>query len=181
MNRFFLFLLAAALLMPGIGYGTGVEQNQKKVSEAEEPIISLEQAAGQLPCFKCHDLKDFLSKEQAGVFSHKKHSGFGVHCNQCHDVGGHTGKPKIRTETCIGCHSLKPLAYEGGGMGKVTFSHNAHTSMFPCGQCHTKLFPMKKSSGKMKMDDMYAGRLCGACHNGKMGFSSQECEKCHKM
>ncbi|MCK7485639.1 MAG: cytochrome c3 family protein [Bacillus subtilis] len=60
------------------------------------------------------------------------------------------------------------------------FGHTFHTAAFGCDQCHPKLFAMKKS-GKLKMEPMYGGKSCGACHNGQMAFASTECAKCHDL
>lgn len=65
-------------------------------------------------------------------------------------------------------------------MGKVAFNHEFHGMAFGCGECHPGEFLMKKGSTPMKMDAMYKGRLCGACHNGQMAFASTDCAKCHK-
>jgi c(7)-type cytochrome triheme protein len=33
----------------------------------------------------------------------------------------------------------------------------------------------------MKMADIYAGKMCGECHNGKRAFKpAGNCAKCHK-
>jgi c(7)-type cytochrome triheme protein len=69
-----------------------------------------------------------------------------------------------------------------GAMGKVTFSGQVHADKgFKCGDCHTKIFPMKK--GKLTMAEMNAGKECGTCHNGTKAFSTKDaasCKKCHK-
>ena len=73
-----------------------------------------------------------------------------------------------------------PLTYKVKGMSAVSFSHQLHTGMFKCDECHTKIWPMKKGAKKMKMDDMYAGKFCGKCHNGTIAFETTACDKCHK-
>jgi c(7)-type cytochrome triheme protein len=69
-----------------------------------------------------------------------------------------------------------------GAMGKVTFDGKVHADKgFKCGDCHTKIFPMKK--GKLTMAEMNAGKECGTCHNGTKAFSTKDaasCKKCHK-
>lgn len=65
--------------------------------------------------------------------------------------------------------------------GKVIFDGNIHADIgFKCADCHSKpkLFEMKKVP--LKMDDMKAGKSCGACHNGEKAFDVSECNKCHK-
>lgn len=71
-------------------------------------------------------------------------------------------------------------------MGKVTFDGKVHAGKgFKCTECHTnpKLFTMKKGANKITMDAIYAGKFCGACHNGKKAFKASDeanCGKCHK-
>lgn len=69
-------------------------------------------------------------------------------------------------------------------MAPVKFDHAAHQKKFECKECHggdTPLFAQKKSDTGMKMADMYAGKACGACHNGKKAFAAKAgCMKCHK-
>ena len=67
----------------------------------------------------------------------------------------------------------------GKGDAAVKFKHDVHTKSFKCGECHTKLFAFKKGQDKISMAGIYAGKHCGACHNGKKAFSSNDCSKCH--
>ena len=144
------------------------------------------------------------------VFSHDAHTGMGMKCGDCHTrlfsyrksagrlkmaalYGGkacgscHNGKRAFASTDCNRCHAGGPkpgqdIEYPGGGFGKLTFSHEAHTGMgFKCGDCHTMLFAYRKTAGHMTMDDMKAGKSCGGCHNGKKAFDVHECAKCHHM
>jgi len=76
------------------------------------------------------------------------------------------------------------VEFAGGGMGKVTFSGRVHAGEeLKCNDCHAKIFPMKKTEGLFKMDDMKDGKYCGYCHNGTKAFSTSDtanCSKCHK-
>ncbi len=76
----------------------------------------------------------------------------------------------------------KTLTWEDGAQGKVTFDGKVHADKgLKCGDCHTKIVPMKK--GDMKMADINAGKYCGACHNGEKAFKASDpanCAKCHK-
>lgn len=84
--------------------------------------------------------------------------------------------------------------------GPVQFSHPAHKEAFgkeklDCKQCHIKpkLFPMKRKAGVARtvitMEEMAAGKACGACHNGKTTVNDkvifnladeENCGRCHK-
>jgi len=67
--------------------------------------------------------------------------------------------------------------------GPVVFSHDTHVAIVDnkCTGCHPAPFKMLKPVGRMTHDDMNAGRLCGACHDGKTAVGVQDdCEHCHK-
>ncbi|HKN19397.1 MAG TPA: cytochrome c3 family protein [Dissulfurispiraceae bacterium] len=79
--------------------------------------------------------------------------------------------------------SGKTVEFAGGGNGKVVFSGKAHADAgLHCNDCHTKIFPMKKTEGVFKMAEMKDGKACGACHNGTKAFGTDaaNCSKCHK-
>ncbi len=67
-------------------------------------------------------------------------------------------------------------------MGKVVFSGKIHADKgFKCGDCHTKIFPMKQTT--LTMADINAGKACGTCHNGDKAFKANDpanCSKCHQ-
>ncbi len=79
--------------------------------------------------------------------------------------------------------SGKTLVFDSP-MGKVTFDGKIHADKgLKCGDCHTKIFKMKKGADKITMADMNAGKNCGTCHNGEKAFKSSDaanCAKCHK-
>jgi len=79
--------------------------------------------------------------------------------------------------------SAKTLEYAAASEGKVIFDGKTHSEKgLKCGDCHPKLFPMKRGTG-FKMADLNDGKACGACHNGQKAFKTTEnanCSKCHK-
>ena len=75
----------------------------------------------------------------------------------------------------------KTLDFNGGSQGKVVFDGKAHADKsLKCNACHTAVFKMKKGDMKITMADMKAGKNCGACHDGKKAFGTDDCTKCHK-
>jgi c(7)-type cytochrome triheme protein len=74
----------------------------------------------------------------------------------------------------------KTVVFENAAMGNVTFSGQVHADKgFKCNDCHTKIFPMKKTT--LTMAAMREGKECGTCHNGEKAFSVKaNCTKCHK-
>jgi len=80
--------------------------------------------------------------------------------------------------------SGKTLEFTKSPMGKVTFSGEEHADAgIKCKECHNaEMFPkMKQGTVEIKMAKIYAGELCGKCHNGKRAFEAKKnCNKCHK-
>jgi c(7)-type cytochrome triheme protein len=74
----------------------------------------------------------------------------------------------------------KTLVFENAAMGNVTFSGQVHADKgFKCSDCHTKVFPMKKTD--LTMAAMREGKECGHCHDGTKAFSVKgNCTNCHK-
>jgi c(7)-type cytochrome triheme protein len=67
--------------------------------------------------------------------------------------------------------------------GPVVFSHKSHVEIADnkCTGCHPAPFKMLHPAGRMTHDEMNAGRLCGACHDGKTASGVEEsCEHCHQ-
>lgn len=120
----------------------------------------------------------------------------GKYCGACHN-----GKNAFASNSqCARCHggvkeyaaaqeNPKPIAGSmqgpkgaivlGSGESAVSFMHDSHALHAKCGDCHSKLFVPKKGADKITMGDLYEGRYCGACHNGKAAFASTECSICH--
>ena len=77
----------------------------------------------------------------------------------------------------------KTLEFSKSPMGVVTFDGTLHRETGnKCKDCHNKdTFPrMKQDTVKITMDDIYAGKFCGVCHNGTRAFGAQgNCTKCH--
>ncbi len=91
----------------------------------------------------------------------------------------------IMAMTAFAVPSGKELTFEPSGAGKVMFSGTVHAKAgLKCADCHSSgLFKMKKGADVMTMNDMNAGKFCGACHNGTKAFSVKDaanCSKCHQ-
>lgn len=130
--------------------------------------------------FSCKDCHPKLFTMKAGSNDISMNDIYkGEFCGACHD-----GKKAFPSSNCSLCHNIKgfdkELTYKVEGIGDVVFSHKFHVAAFGCDSCHPKLFGMKKTQRKMKMDDMLAGKFCGACHNGNIASPVSDCQKCHK-
>jgi c(7)-type cytochrome triheme protein len=67
----------------------------------------------------------------------------------------------------------------GTWMNDVTFSHKKHVSWIACELCHPDIFPVgRRGAVRYRMDQMRAGRHCGACH-ANVAFPLSTCQRCH--
>ena len=156
-------------------------------------------------CTGCHSLKGF-SYTSSGLpvhFNHESHAKPG--CRECHPgtfqmkkntsrmtmdalYQGkycglcHNGKRSFASTECTRCHEMKAfkkaISYKVESIGNVSFSHEFHTQVFTCDNCHPAIFSMKRT--KMTMDPMYGGKYCGVCHNGEKASAITDCGKCHR-
>ncbi|HEY7746282.1 MAG TPA: c(7)-type cytochrome triheme domain-containing protein [Desulfuromonadales bacterium] len=87
------------------------------------------------------------------------------------------------TGTALAVSPGTVLEFKGGPMGKVLFDGKVHKEAGAvCKECHNdQMFPkMKQGTVKITMEEIYAGRLCGVCHNGKRAFApAGNCNRCH--
>lgn len=113
----------------------------------------------------------------------------GQYCGACHD--GDTAFGVKDPETCVTCHGsdMKPpkTIIFSEPVKAVTFNHELHTGDLglECSSCHNSLFKMKMGNAEAHPDEftmeaLYAGKYCGACHNGDDAFASNtKCTTCH--
>jgi len=150
-----------------------------------------------LTCDKCHtaifELKAYTAQKKGDFVMESLYQG--RYCGACHN-----GKVAFASNTqCARCHvgnnGLKDLQAKGeititkaqgpepamvfgAGDSAAEFRHEKHSS-FGCGDCHTSIFAMKKGGNAVTMSAIYAGKFCGACHNGQKAFATYDCSKCH--
>lgn len=66
------------------------------------------------------------------------------------------------------------------GMRPVVFPHWFHRIRFRCKVCHADLgFEFKAGGNKIDMLKIIDGEFCGACHNGEVAWSVENCNVCH--
>ncbi len=69
---------------------------------------------------------------------------------------------------------------EDAGMNPVVFPHWFHRIRFRCKVCHGDLgFAFKAGGNDINMVKIIDGQYCGACHNGDIAWSIENCELCH--
>jgi len=129
-------------------------------------------------CKSCHNGKVITGKEKLVTMAEMEK---GRTCGACHN-----GKPTFTVAgNCNRCHKgLKPkdINFAAKGVTPALFSHDFHTQVYKCSDCHTKVFQYRSSPGKVTMAEMEKGKSCGACHNkDKDAFSvTGDCARCHK-
>ena len=69
---------------------------------------------------------------------------------------------------------------EKQGMRPVIFPHWFHRIRFRCKVCHVDLgFEMRAGANDVTMGEVASGKFCGACHNGEVAWSIENCALCH--
>jgi c(7)-type cytochrome triheme protein len=69
---------------------------------------------------------------------------------------------------------------EAEGVRPVIFPHWFHRIRFQCRVCHGELgFEMRAGANDVTMDDITQGKFCGACHNGEIAWTVENCDLCH--
>jgi len=66
------------------------------------------------------------------------------------------------------------------GIRPVIFPHWFHRIRYSCKTCHSDIgIKMKAGSNRINMLKIINGEYCGACHNGNIAWSVENCELCH--
>jgi c(7)-type cytochrome triheme protein len=69
---------------------------------------------------------------------------------------------------------------DAAGMRPVVFPHWFHRVRFRCKVCHADLgFQFKAGGNEINMLKIIDGQFCGACHNGELAWSVENCNLCH--
>jgi c(7)-type cytochrome triheme protein len=69
---------------------------------------------------------------------------------------------------------------DAAGMRPVVFPHWFHRIRYRCKVCHADLgFKFKAGGNEINMVKVIDGQFCGACHNGEVAWSIENCNMCH--
>ncbi len=69
---------------------------------------------------------------------------------------------------------------DDSGIRPVVFPHWFHRVRFRCKVCHADLgFKFKAGGNDINMLKIIDGEYCGACHNGDIAWSVENCDLCH--
>lgn len=141
---------------------------------SEKVIFSHDVHTGMFGCDECHpDL--FVPQRNANQVGMKKMEA-GESCGACHDGDTAFG---VKND-CGSCHQgAEDIAIQSP-VGAILFSHDVHTGMYGCDECHPKVFKAKANSNTVGMKKMETGQSCGTCHDGDTAFSVKgDCTTCH--
>ncbi len=73
---------------------------------------------------------------------------------------------------------------KSAGVKPVVFPHWVHRSFYRCKVCHEGIINMKRGANDLTHENLDAGKVCGACHNGETSFATNEkgnCRRCHNF
>ncbi len=65
------------------------------------------------------------------------------------------------------------------GIPAVIFPHWFHRIRFKCKVCHESIFVSKAGANDINMSAIAKGEYCGKCHDGKIAWTTLECQRCH--
>ena len=69
---------------------------------------------------------------------------------------------------------------DAAGMRPAIFPHWFHRVRFRCKVCHADLgFKFQAGGNEINMVKIIDGQFCGACHNGEIAWSVENCNFCH--
>ena len=69
---------------------------------------------------------------------------------------------------------------DAAGIRPVVFPHWFHRIRFSCKSCHSDLgIKFKAGGNEITMVKVMDGLYCGACHDGKMAWTVENCDLCH--
>ncbi len=69
---------------------------------------------------------------------------------------------------------------DAAGVRPAVFPHWFHRVRFRCKVCHTDLgFKFEAGGNEINMVKIIDGQFCGACHNGSIAWSVENCDLCH--
>ena len=69
---------------------------------------------------------------------------------------------------------------DAAGMRPAVFPHWFHRIRFRCKVCHADIgFKFKAGGNEINMVKIIDGEFCGACHNGEIAWSVENCNMCH--
>ena len=176
-----LFISAALIFIATSAFSRGLQDKVTISSEATGPIefshyLHLEKVGKNCP--SCHNTLFNIDPAKPRLSATMKAmEEKAVSCGACHNG---TRAFSVKGD-CAKCHPTRDVTFENDG-GPVLFSHDVHTGMYKCSECHPGIFvPSRGKNKPATMEMMEKGDSCGTCHDGGTAFTVKEnCDTCHK-
>lgn len=191
------------LIQPQAGINPAVKPQpvmSLNVKLAPMPVVFSHKAhTAWLACTNCHPA---IFKMKAGGDKINMAALYtGKYCGKCHGMVAfpiatgcghcHQGMPGGAKAATAKAKPIRPvrgnivMAHEStGGIPPALFPHLPHRVLFRCYACHDPIFKMQRGADAITMDQIDDGKSCGACHNGKTAFASDNlsnCSRCHSQ
>lgn len=146
-----------------------------------------------LDCTNCHptiyrtrghktSMAQINAGESCGV-CHTSGIAFGPDvCERCHSGMGMPAdrlSPTLTTDIAFQRDTTRENARAMGSLPPSIFPHWVHRIRYACSACHPEPFAMEAGAAPVTMEQIQAGRSCGACHDGVTAFGVLECNRCH--
>jgi c(7)-type cytochrome triheme protein len=172
---FFLILIGLPYRTQAIVIGSFVDEVNLQTETVG--LVTFSHSLHGLNCEGCHP-KIFIKKNNSNKATMEEMEQ-GKSCGSCHNGD----KAFTVKENCLKCHDAAgDILYKITDAGNVTFSHEAHTDMFSCEDCHSDIFKAERGANRTSMEKMEEGESCGSCHDGSEAFSvAEDCESCHDI
>lgn len=176
-----LFISAALIFIATSAFSRGLQDKVTINSEATGPIefshyFHLEKVGKNCP--SCHNtLFNIDPAKPRLTATMKTMEEKAASCGSCHNG---TRAFSVKGD-CAKCHPTRDVTFENDG-GTVLFSHEVHTGMYKCSECHPGIFvPSHGKNPPATMEMMEKGDSCGTCHDGGTAFTVKDnCDNCHK-
>jgi c(7)-type cytochrome triheme protein len=178
MNKRYTFLiLIVTIFTCSVAYAIDIKDVTMKIANFGKVVFNhnqhFKQEGIKNNCKTCHNaIFNLRSKNRFTMADMEK----GKSCGACH-----TGKRAFDLKNCIQCHKVADISLKVKETGPVRFSHTTHlkgANSNNCAVCHPQIYDMA-SKKPVSMAQMEKGKSCGACHNGKGAFKTEDCMKCH--
>ncbi len=176
-QRYAFFILTLTFLTCSFAYAIDIKDVTFKIAHFGKVVFShndhFRQEGIKNNCKTCHNaIYNLRGKSRFTMAEMEK----GKSCGACHN----DGKRAFALSDCIRCHKVADVTMKVKETGPVTFSHKKHLKGNNCAVCHPQIFDTAAKK-PVTMAQIEKGKSCGACHNGKEAFKTDECMKCHPV
>ena len=175
-----LVIVLILLALPTVLYARWIEDKAVFQTQAVGPVefshFNHLEAVGK-NCPTCHNSIFNIDVKKNPTFTMAEMEK-GKSCGACHNGT----RAFSVTEDCSACHPTREITFAVPDVGPVAFSHEVHTSMFGCQECHPDIYIPQAGKNGATMTEMENGQSCGACHDDGTAFTvADNCDTCHQI